>query len=200
MNRFYTYAYFSKRGKLYYIGKGKGRRAWDKNNRTVRIPPDKNNITILKNNLTEEEAYKHEIYMISIIGRRDLGTGPLMNKTDGGEGLSGSIRTEEYKKEKSFSMKKFYNNPDNYAKLCAHNKKVGANTAQKNRARQRTHWRKEVWDMIEESWIASGGSFQWGRAEVMRKTGAKPQEIRAILRLVKGGLTWENAINGHHVR
>lgn len=200
MNSFYTYAYFSESGKIYYIGKGKGRRAWNKNYRSVRRPPNKNNIIILKNNLTEEEAFRHEVYMISVIGRRDLGTGPLMNRTNGGEGVSGFVRTEEYKKEKSVSMKEYYKKPDNYSKLCIHNKKVGKNAVLKNRARQRTHWSKEVWDMIEKNWSASGGAFRWGRAEVMRKTGATTQEIRAMLKLIKGGLTWEQAIMGHHVR
>lgn len=200
MNSFYTYAYFSESGKIYYIGKGKGRRAWDKNYRSVRRPPNKNNIIILKNNLTEEEAFRHEVYMISVIGRRNLGTGSLMNMTDGGDGVSGLVRSDEYKKQKSISMKEYYKKPDNYSKLCIHNKKVGSAASLGNRARQRTHWRKEVWDMIEDCWISSGGKFQWGRAKVMRKTGATSQEVRAILRLIKGGLTWENAIGGHHVR
>ena len=200
MNNFYTYAYFSERRTLYYIGKGRNRRAWDKRHGFVSIPPNKTNILILKDNLTEEEAHKHEIYLISVIGRRDLGSGPLMNRTNGGEGVSGFIRTEEYKKEKSVSMKEYYNNPDNYSKLCDHNKKVGKNAVLKNRASQRTHWSKEVWDVIEKNWSASGGAFRWGRAEVMRKTGATTQEIRAMLKLIKGGLTWEQAIMGHHVR
>jgi DNA-binding cell septation regulator SpoVG len=85
--RFYTYAYLREDGTPYYIGKGTGRRAFDKARRTVTIPP-KERVLFLKTGLTEEEAFKHEIYMIALYGRKDLGTGILYNFTDGGEGAS----------------------------------------------------------------------------------------------------------------
>jgi len=84
---YYTYAYLRKNKKPYYIGKGKGNRAYEiSNHKThgIYVPP-KNRIIILKNNLTEEEAFKHEKYMIAVFGRKDLGTGVLYNKTDGGD-------------------------------------------------------------------------------------------------------------------
>ena len=43
----------------------------------------------MKQNLTEEEAFNHERYMISVFGRIGLGTGILFNKTAGGQGPSG---------------------------------------------------------------------------------------------------------------
>jgi hypothetical protein len=85
--RFYTYAYLRQDKTPYYIGKGSGNRAFSKNGRTISLPP-KERILILKKNLTEEEAFKHEIYLIAIFGRKDLGTGILYNFTDGGEGPS----------------------------------------------------------------------------------------------------------------
>ena len=84
--RYYTYAYLRESKTPYYIGKGSGRRAYSKQ-RTITKPPIER-IIILKNNLTEEEAFKHEIYMIAVFGRKDLGTGILLNKTDGGEGAT----------------------------------------------------------------------------------------------------------------
>jgi len=96
MNNFYTYAYLREDGTPYYIGKGKGYRAYDKRH-SVGLP-SKDRILILKNNLTEQEAFKHEIYMISVLGRKDLGTGILRNRTDGGEGTANIIRSEEHKK------------------------------------------------------------------------------------------------------
>jgi hypothetical protein len=82
-NEFYTYAYLHEDGTPYYIGKGKGKRAYSKVHNVI-LPP-KERIIFLKKNLIEEEAFKHEIYMISIFGRKDLGTGILDNKTNGGD-------------------------------------------------------------------------------------------------------------------
>jgi len=59
----------------------------------------------LKRNLTEEEAHRHEIYIISVLGRKDIGTGILRNLTDGGEGVSRRIITEETRKKLSDSAK-----------------------------------------------------------------------------------------------
>ena len=89
MSKFYTYAYLRKDGTPYYIGKGTGYRLIDKKNRAFPPPKDRSRIIKLKQNLTEEEAYKHERYMIFVLGRKDLGTGILHNHTDGGEGPRG---------------------------------------------------------------------------------------------------------------
>lgn len=104
-NRFYTYAYLREDGTPYYVGKGNGDRAYNKSKDEIRLPKDKSRIIFLKQNLTEEEAFKHEIYMISVLGRIDLGTGILRNKTDGGEGTSGFVHKEETKEKIRKSMK-----------------------------------------------------------------------------------------------
>jgi len=103
-NDYYTYAYLREGGTPYYIGKGRGKRAFDKWGRNVRVP-SKDRILFLKTNLTEQEAFKHEIYMIALYGRKDLGTGILWNFTDGGEGTSGIVFTEEACRKISESKK-----------------------------------------------------------------------------------------------
>ena len=96
---YYTYAYLREDKTPYYIGKGKGNRAYIRGKKDTKPPKDKSRIIFLKQNLTEEEAFKHEIYIIFILGRKDLGTGILHNKTDGGEGTSND--SEETRRKKS---------------------------------------------------------------------------------------------------
>ena len=84
MNQYYTYAYLREDVTPYYIGIGKGYRSYDKRGKNCNPPNDKNKIIKLKQNLTEEEAFKHEIYMITLFGKKCDGTGILMNIADGG--------------------------------------------------------------------------------------------------------------------
>ena len=83
---YYTYAYLREDRTPYYIGKGEKDRIYKKGKKEIKPPKDKSRIIFLKQNLTEQEAFKHEIYMIAVFGRKDLGTGILRNKTNGGEG------------------------------------------------------------------------------------------------------------------
>jgi hypothetical protein len=94
---YYTYAYLREDGTPYYIGKGKSGRI---NNtlHNINLPPEDRRI-YLKKNLTDEEARKHEIYMIAILGRKDLGTGILRNMTNGGEGCAGRSLSKETKEK-----------------------------------------------------------------------------------------------------
>jgi hypothetical protein len=104
-NRFYTYAYLREDRTPYYIGKGSGKRIYIRNRRYVKPPKDKSRIIFLKKNLTEEEAFQHEKYMIEVFGRKDLGTGILHNKSEGGQGSSGYKHSVEAKKKISNSGK-----------------------------------------------------------------------------------------------
>jgi hypothetical protein len=105
LNRFYTYAYLRVDRSPYYVGKGQEYRLYEKYGREIKPPKDKSRIIFLKQNLTEQEAFKHEKYMIAVLGRKDLGTGILHNRTDGGEGSSGATRSEETRRKISKSRK-----------------------------------------------------------------------------------------------
>lgn len=97
MGKYYTYTYLRKDGTPYYIGKGCGKRMHDKNH-SVKLPPKWRRI-YLKQNLTEDEAHRHEIYMIYVLGRKEYG-GILRNLTDGGEGTSGRVESISSGKER----------------------------------------------------------------------------------------------------
>lgn len=87
---FYVYTYLREDGTPYYVGKGSGDRAYKKwNKKDTKPPKDQTRIVIVEDNLDEQSAFDLEIKLIAQYGRKDLGTGILYNKTDGGEGSSG---------------------------------------------------------------------------------------------------------------
>lgn len=103
-NIYYIYAYIrSSDGTPYYIGKGKGDRAWNPKH-SISVPKDKSKILIMESGLSEIGAFALERRYIRWYGRKDLGTGILRNKTDGGDGVSGLIFSEESRKKISKSL------------------------------------------------------------------------------------------------
>lgn len=99
---FYVYAIFRPDGRPCYIGKGCGprwtRHEWRSTNphlaNIVRLAGGTLPKIKLCEGLIEQEAFDIEIMIIRLIGREIHG-GPLVNMTDGGEGVSGYKRTPE---------------------------------------------------------------------------------------------------------
>ena len=135
MSEYYTYAYLREDGSPYYIGKGKGKRLFYKYGKNCKPPKDRSRIIKLKQNLTEEEAFKHEIYMIAVFGKKCDGTGILMNIADGGNA------PPTYYGEDSPSKR-----PEVRAKIGAANKKSlkGKKIPEEVRQKQSNTWKEKL--------------------------------------------------------
>lgn len=108
-NNYYVYVHRKKtNGEVFYVGKGKGRRAWrfHDRNRLWKRTNDKYGciVEIVQNNLQEWYALELEIDLVLKHGRVDNNTGTLTNLTDGGEGFQGCVQSEESRKRQSVRM------------------------------------------------------------------------------------------------
>lgn len=97
---FYVYVHRkSTSGEVFYVGKGKDKRAWDTSDRGSHWDRTAKKhgytVEIIASGLQEWYAMELEIDMIAYYGRMDLNLGKLINKTDGGDGMSGYIYSEE---------------------------------------------------------------------------------------------------------
>lgn len=102
---FFTYAHYKPEGGLFYIGKGKRRRAYAMDGRNSHWQNIVNkygrpHVELLARWDTEIEALDHEKLLISCF--RDMGY-KLANKADGGTGASGYKFTDEQKKNLSLA-------------------------------------------------------------------------------------------------
>jgi hypothetical protein len=101
--QFYTYVYKDPKTNLpIYIGKGCEDRAWKHkwgkhhlaNVNKKRSKEGFSMEPMIYKQDSEQGAFDLEMHLINIIGRKDLGKGPLLNKTDGGEGIAGYKHTD----------------------------------------------------------------------------------------------------------
>jgi hypothetical protein len=85
---FYTYMWLREDGTPYYVGKGTGSRAFTSKNHCVHRPHDAARI-IVQHWSSEQEAFEMEMWWIALYGRKDVGTGCLRNRSNGGDGVRG---------------------------------------------------------------------------------------------------------------
>lgn len=101
---------------VFYVGKGHGNRAFTKVNRSALWQNVVNKhgyiVEFIEVGLQEWAAFELEVDYIAYYGRRDTGHGNLVNFTDGGEGTSGHIWTDEMKAWRSVETTKQMRNPE----------------------------------------------------------------------------------------
>jgi hypothetical protein len=115
---FYVYGYLDENFIPFYIGKGKWKRVyyhlkWEYRNKHLlhkikKIQKETRkdpNIIFYAVDIPEYKALSLEKFMIKHFGRKDLGLGPLVNLTDGGDGVSGHRHSKESKLKMSNSLK-----------------------------------------------------------------------------------------------
>lgn len=111
-NIFYVYQHVDPRTNLVrYIGKGRGKRAWDLRDRHGHhknwLKQLKNEgleprVELIETNKTEEQAFELERLWIAACRSSFQ---PLTNSTDGGQGASGCVKSEETRRKLSEALK-----------------------------------------------------------------------------------------------
>ena len=104
----YTYLYLRKDGTPYYVGKGRGKRAFAKTH-GVSVPVRAR--IVLQHWASDAEALEMEQWWIRFFGRKDIGTGILRNLTDGGEATPNL--TPAAKERQVAGFRRWVNSPAN---------------------------------------------------------------------------------------
>jgi len=110
---FYVYEHYKEdTNEIFYVGKGKNYRAWEGDEKRRgkywwRIVKKHGlRVRIVAYFIHEIDATRMEVHLIAMHGRKDKKMGPLINHTDGGEGMSGHIQSKERRQITSESNRK----------------------------------------------------------------------------------------------
>jgi hypothetical protein len=124
VKQFYVYTYRdpNRDNEPIYVGKGHNKRYQDHFNRKDRHPFTHRLQKMKRNGIepvieridvnNEAEAFELEMFLIEEIGRKDMGKGPLLNLTDGGDGISGYRFTADQREKQRTVMKETRNRPE----------------------------------------------------------------------------------------
>lgn len=109
---YYVYSHWYDNGYpiCFYVGLGRTSRAWSTGSRSIRwkniTSKHRWHIEIHRIGLSKSEASILEVKLIKAIGRKDLNLGPLINMSDGGDGIVGLSEESRQKMSKSATGRK----------------------------------------------------------------------------------------------
>lgn len=140
----------------------------------------------------EAEAFAKEIELIALYGRRNTGTGTLFNLTDGGEGATGAIRSEEEKAHLSVEFGRIWQDPVYRGKIIAAQKaaqgtpearamksenSTEAWTNPETRKKRQTGIKRSRSTAESKAKTSAQAKAQWSDPEYAAKQTANNQEI-----------------------
>lgn len=135
---YYVYLWLREDRTPYYVGKGKGYRAFSKHRKAT--PPPKDRIIIVKEFEDEEESYLFEEWLIQLYGRKSDG-GILINQSIGGRHSSSKYRSQskydEIRREQNRNHKRTDKGKETQRKWNAANPERIKEKARKFRERNR---------------------------------------------------------------
>jgi len=181
--KFYTYVLSRPGGAPFYVGMGKGKRVADHGKNTRRNERQHKHLIIRKIIRegasvgysisffeTRLMAADDEKRLIALYGRLDTGCGPLTNRTDGGDGGSGSIQGPEARAKRSASGKRLWADPAHRAKVLAAAQSPDALAALSTSA-------KRAW---------SDPNYRARTSAAMKEAAKKPERLTQIASARKG--------------
>ena len=126
---FYTYAHYTPKGDIFYIGKGTNDRAFSRNDRSYKWREVVKKargiyIEILADWKTEQEAYSHEELLIECF--KSMGAN-LVNETIGGKSVKGYVQSPEQRAKVAEKLKGYVHKKI----ICPHCNTTGGETTMK---------------------------------------------------------------------
>jgi hypothetical protein len=188
---FYVYVLFRPNGVPCYVGKGYGNRLYNHEQRARRGTHENKHLAriimkaggsipavIIRDQLTEVQALEIEVAFIAAIGRADQHRGPLTNMTDGGDGQTGWVPSQETRRKISKS---------NTGKILSIEARAKMSAVRKGKSKH-SAWCKAIGDAQKDKVIPESARIKMQASSAKR--WAKPEE-RAKIKSYHTNMTLE---------